>query len=392
MSQALDLNRFILLPELKLLARWHPLKFRTYYKCEKVSDFEVCPKCATKSYSVHDRRWVKIKDSPVRGVGVYLQILKRRFRCPNCKKVFTEPVPGIQKGYRTTQRYRRGVKWACENFADLKRVQKAYACSAWLVYKIFYEQLELKSRERLNDPWPKTIGIDEHSFRRQRGRKEFVTNITDYNNKRFKEIVLGKTRAELERALAYIPGRENVRNVIVDLCDPFKSFAKNFFPNACIIADKFHVLKLLAPALNKRRKEITGDKRKHPARWMLLTSGKRLDYFERRALQLWLNEHPVLNELYHFKEALHGFYRINGYERAKRAFTKMTDRMALSQLPEIKSLRRTLMRWRKEILAYFKTKLTNGKTEGYNNLAKLLQRRAFGFRSFENYRLRLLNM
>jgi transposase len=66
--------------------------------------------------------------------------------------------------------------------------------------------------------------------------------------------------------------------------------------------------------------------------------------------------------------------------------------MALSTLPEIKKLRTTLLKWRVEILNYFLTGLTNGRTEGFNNLAKLLQKRAFGFKSFKNYRLRLLNL
>ena len=69
----------------------------------------------------------------------------------------------------------------------------------------------------------------------------------------------------------------------------------------------------------------------------------------------------------------------------------MTDKMATSTLPEIKTLRKTLLKWREPILAYFFTGLTNARTEGYNNLAKLIQRRAFGYKSFENYRLRLLN-
>ena len=60
-------------------------------------------------------------------------------------------------------------------------------------------------------------------------------------------------------------------------------------------------------------------------------------------------------------------------------------------LPELKTLRRTLMRWRTEILAYFATGLTNGRTEGFNNKAKVVKRRAYGYRSFRNYRLRLLN-
>lgn len=52
------------------------------------------------------------------------------------------------------------------------------------------------------------------------------------------ELVNGRTGAELEAALAHIPGRENVRSVAIDMCDPFKAFAKGFFPNATIVNDK----------------------------------------------------------------------------------------------------------------------------------------------------------
>lgn len=392
MSQLDAISKFVLLPELKFLTRASPHRFRTYYKTEKESEFEVCPKCATPSRSVHDRRWVKIQDQPIRGAGIELRVLKRRFRCPGCKKVFTEPVQGVRKGHRTTERYRRGVRWACENFSDLKRVQRAFKCSSWLVYKIFYEQLELKNRER-QYPWPSTIGIDEHSFKRnkQLGFTEFASMIVDYKNNRIFEVVEGKTADKMTHDLAHIEGRENVKNVIVDLCDPFKKFARDNFPNAEIIADKFHVLRLLTPAINIRRKEITGDKRSNPVRKLLLRSRHRLKYFERSALDKWLEENPTIREVYTFKEALHRFYRIRGFTKASTALTKLTDAMAHSELKEIKTLRKTLMKWRKEILGYFKTGLTNGKTEGYNRLAKLYQYRAFGYRSFKNYRLMLLN-
>ncbi len=49
------------------------------------------------------------------------------------------------------------------------------------------------------------------------------------------------------------------------------------------------------------------------------------------------------------------------------------------------------MRWRREVLAYWQTRATNGMTEGFNGKAKLVKRRAYGYRSFTNYRLRLLN-
>lgn len=387
------LSNFLLCKDLKVINHWFLGRHQTFLKVEKKSQFEVCPKCATKSSSVHDRRWVKIKDAPIRGTGIQLQIRKRRFRCPGCKSVFTEPVSLVRKGFRTTRRYRRDLAWACRNLLDLKKVQRAFKCSSWLVYKVFYEQLERKSREFKNDPWPKTIGIDEHSFKRNKGKgyREFATVVVDYNNKRFKEIVHGKTAAGLSYHLSYIEGRENVRNVVLDMCDPFKKFAREHFPNARITADKFHVLRLLNPAINRRRKEITGDKRSNPVRKLLLMNGSRLEYFQKKALWRWLDVHDAMKEVYFYKEAMHRLYRTKGYGKARRAYIKLLDRMATSELPEIKTLRRTLKKWMEEILNYFLTKLTNARTEGFNNVAKLYQKRAFGYKNFENYRLRLLN-
>lgn len=390
MSQWDSSDNFILLPELKLINFWNPARYRNNYRVKKVSDFEVCPRCAVVCRSVHDRRWVTVKDQPVRGSGIKLHILKRRFRCSNCRKVFTEPVQGVRKGHKTTERFRRGVRWACENFADLKRVSRAFGCSSGLVYKIFYEQLERRARQHQH-PWPKTIGIDEHSFRRGKYGVEYASLIVDYNNKKIFEVCEGKTAVGLQEQLAWIEGRENVKNVVLDMCDAFKKFARDHFPNAELVADKFHVLRLLTPALNVRRKEITGDQRSNPVRKLLLRNAHTLKYFERNALHAWLDEHAVIREVYFYKEALHRFYRTRGYNKASRALIKLTDQMALSELREIKTLRQTLMKWRKEILAYFKTGLTNGRTEGYNRLAKLYQYRAFGYRSFKNYRLRLLN-
>lgn len=388
-------EKFILLPELNLLTHWQQDKFRTNYKCFKESKFEVCPNCATVSTSVHDRRWVKIKDQPLRGSGMELRILKRRFRCHGCKKVFTEPISGVRKGFRTTERYRRGLKWACENFRDLKRAQRAYRCSAWLCNKVFYEQLEIKQRERKNDCWGTRLGIDEHTWRKRHNGvrcTEFASMIVDYDRKRVAEVVNGKTVHNLKEALDYIPGRERVKEVTIDMCDPFKKFVREFFPNAQITADKFHVLRLTNPMINKARTEITGDKRSNPIRKLLLKSRYRLKFFEKSALDQWLDHYPKMKEIYWFKEMLYKFYRTRGFNRASSALTKLTDLMALSSLEEIKKLRKTIMKWRNEILNYFISGLTNARTEGYNRLAKGEQYSSFGVRSFNNYRLRLLNI
>jgi transposase len=391
MLSAQKVTRFLLLPELKLLS-WNKERIAAnIVDTEKESEFEVCPKCATASSTGYDYRLVTLKDAPVRGSSIKLRIRKRRFYCKPCRKPFTEPVQGVTKGQRTTQRYRRTVLWACENFSDLKRVRKAYRCSSGFIYQTLYEQIQLRLKRNLNYPWPTTLGIDEHFFTRRRGRSEFVTVFTDYNNKRLREVAFGKVKVELMAQIAGIEGRENVKNAIIDMSDGYRSLIKEYFPNAQIIADKFHVLRLLTPALNRHRVAIMGDDRKNPVRRLLLRNRNKLIYFERDALDLWLKDKPELREIYYAKEALHSFYRTKGVSRASRGLTRLTDALAHSKLPELKRFRRTLKSWRNEILAYFQDRLTNARTEGFNNVAKLVQKRAYGYKSFENYRLRLLN-
>jgi transposase len=59
--------------------------------------------------------------------------------------------------------------------------------------------------------------------------------------------------------------------------------------------------------------------------------------------------------------------------------------------PELLRLARTLDAWTEELLAYFTTgRLSNGSTEAINLLIKRIKRVGFGFRNFDNYRLRLL--
>ena len=386
------LLRRLLLPELKFQRSWRKPGTGTLgVEAEKQSAMEVCPRCATPSRSVYDHRSVRLRDSPLRDLAVRLIVRKRRFSCRPCGRPFTEPVPGVIPGYRSTERFRRSLLWACENFSDLTQVRRAYHCSSGYLYKALYTQLELERRKRLY-PWPAVVGLDEHFFRRGRGGfRQFVSMVVDFKNRRLFELVEGRTVAEMEAALSHIPGRENVRHVVIDMCDPYRSFASRYFPNARLVADKFHVLRLLSPAINRRRRLIEGDRRSAALRRLLLRSRYRLEFAERLALDQWLRNHPELRALYEAKEAMHSLYRTRGRERAKGALAALTDRLAASNLPELQTLRRTLIRWRQEILEHFATGLTNGRTEGFNNKAKLVKKRAYGYRSFRNYRLRLLN-
>ena len=120
-------------------------------------------------------------------------------------------------------------------------------------------------------------------------------------------------------------------------------------------------------------------------------SRKNLTYFERTALEDFLKRYPDMHELYLWKERLHSFYRMLGYGRAYEAYKKLVDDMSVSFLPEIRTLRKTLLKWKEEVLNYFSSRLTNARLEGFNCKASVLKRRAYGYRNPQNYRIQLLN-
>lgn len=383
------ISNFLLHKELKLI----DFAGNNLWRCKKVSEHEVCPKCASLAKTVYDHRWVKIRDEPLRGAHITLLVLKRRFYCKSCKKPFTEPLPGVLPRRRTTQRFRAAVMSACEKYSDLSRVRKDFKVSSDFIYSAYYEKLILKRRMSQGSPWPSKIGLDEHSYGKRKDCRatQFITSIVNHSKRNLFDVVIGKSQAELEMALSHIPGRENVQWVTIDMCDPYRNFIRSNFKNARIVADKFHVLRLLSPALLRKRKEISGTRADLRAKRLLLCSAKNLRYNERTAIHNFIAKYPHMAELYQWKERLHCFYRIKGHYKAYKAFKKIVDDMSFSLLPEIRTLRNTLLKWKDEILNYFYSNLTNGILEGFNNKASLLKRRAYGYKNPQNYRLQLLN-
>lgn len=384
------LTHFLLLSKLSLVDLVRKPK-RIIFFCETNTSTIWCPHCGLECFKIHDRRTVHIKDAPLGNKQKILIIKKKRFRCCDCKKVITEKIDGIRKSARLTERFQRNLLYTCTKFASLKDAKKHLRVGNKTLYERNYKQLDLEWRKRKNNPWPKSIGIDEHSFLRNKkyGRREFVTLVVDHNNKRVKEILPSRDIHSLKHQLAYIPGRENVKNITMDLSSIYRSFAREFFPKAKIVADKFHVIRLPNRLLDIYRNKQFKNKRLRLRNYLLMNSQK-MDYWKRREFQEELKKYPELNEIYWVKESIHKMYRCKGRKWASKSLTKLTDKLALSKIPELKTLRKTLVSWRNEILNYFESRLTNARTEGFNTVCKQLQKRAYGYRSFYNYRLRVL--
>ena len=68
-------------------------------------------------------------------------------------------------------------------------------------------------------------------------------------------------------------------------------------------------------------------------------------------------------------------------------FLELIEQLNASPL---KRLARTLSSWLEPIVAMWRFSRSNGITEGFHTKMEMMTRRAYGFRNFDNYRLRVL--
>ena len=386
-----NLAEFFLPKELKFVASKSYRNGFMWEVVKKRNSFEICPKCRTPA-SVHcGKVSVTVREAPIREKPLWLKIEKHKYYCKTCRKPFTENVECVWPKRRTTHHFRKAVAGDCENYTNLSLVRKHHYCSSGFIYKVHYDLLKTKYSTRKNLSWPTVLGIDEHFFSRRKGFTEFTTVFCDLKKRRLFEMCLGKDKKSIIEQMNHIAGRENVKVVVIDMSNSYRSLIKEFFPNAIIIADKFHMLRLMTPALLKTRKQIHGHRQDLQRRRLLLKNREDLDYFVRSDVDSYLKKHPELDELYRIKERLREIYRCRGFKKAKINLERLINQMTLSSLEPVQRLRNTLIKWKTEVLNYFENKWTNGFTEATNGSAKALQRRARGYKNFVNYRLKTLN-
>lgn len=153
------LARLVSLPELQVTyvdgrsqPGWLIISF------ESISQVRACPHCAGLCESVYDHRWSKCLDSPIRELKVKLKIHKKRYWCSQCRRIFTEPLHGIFKGARLTERLRRNILWCCSRYQSLLAIAKTMGCSDTTVRKSFYAHLRLHFKRHLTTGFQRELG------------------------------------------------------------------------------------------------------------------------------------------------------------------------------------------------------------------------------------------
>jgi transposase len=346
--------------------------------------------CRPRSKGRYERR---VKHLDLFGRPTILAVLCRRFLCPDCGKSFVQSLPGIRPGKRTSEALRERIYHHHEDGVCVAKLAQIQHIGEATVERIHAQFTERKAIERRSTDCPFVLGIDEHSLHK---KQRFATTFCDLKNRKVFDIAPGKSEAELEPFLRGLKGREKVRVVCIDMSSSYRAIVRKWFPNAKIVADRFHVIRLvmhhllklgrsLYPVLNWKRSWLN----------LLRTRMDRLSPEQLLQLKAVLRDHPGLAGIHAMKEKLCHLLCLktqspDSCQGHIQTLLNYIQELRRDGLDYAVTLASTLSSWTEEIVRMWRFTRNNGVTEGFHRKMKLIQRRAYGFKSFPNYRRRVI--
>ncbi len=187
----------------------------------------------------------------------------------------------------------------------------------------------------------------------------------------------------------------------MDMSTLFKSIVSVCFPKAEIVADKFHVQRLVNWAFEDIRKDVqkyfAKQRRiyfKHSKTLLLKNMDELTEkQFEQVSHMLELSDR--LAKAYYLMQEFRKVLNSDTVEEAKLNLSNWYMHVGVTDENDFKRFHAcvyTFTTWQHEILNAFSTGLSNGYTEGCNNRIKVIKRAAYGFRNFKRFRKRILHI
>ncbi len=360
-----------------------------YHVYAEVSNLPgVCTACGSDRLIGHGRNEQVIRDLPTHGKRLAIYVDTRRWRCRSCGKTFMEALPAINAKRGMTDRL---VRWIGQQ--SLKRTFASIGDDTGLdektIRNIFRDHInELEEQFRFETP--KWMGIDEiHIINKPRC---VVSNI---QNNTIVDMLHNRNKDTVSKYLTRMPNRDKVQYVAMDMWAPYRDAVQAVLPEASIVIDKFHVVRMANDAMEKARKGLRAEltlKQKRGLmhdRFVMLKRKRDLSDEERLNLDGWTKNYPALGEAYRLKEDFFGVYEAKSPEDAGRRFEAWRDGILTEIRPYYADLIRAFQNWRPFILNYFAHPVTNAYTESLNSLIRVMNRLGRGY-SFEALRAKIL--
>lgn len=192
-----------------------------------------------------------------------------------------------------------------------------------------------------------------------------------------------------------------VKAVAMDMSPAYQKAVSEALPNAQIVFDRFHLMKLFNAQIDELRREMQREAREKlhkevlkGTRWILLKNSDHLDKTrnERERLEEALRINKPLATAYYLKEDLRQLWEQKDKAAAKTFLQDWIARAETSGIQRLKKFARTLAIHRSGILAWYDYRISTGALEGTNNKIQTMKRQAYGFRDMDFFKLKILGI
>jgi transposase len=360
---------------------------------EPKQDPSCCARCGGSKLHSKGRYRRRVKHLRSFGSPVELVVECRRFQCLECRRSFVQPLPGIRSGRHSSEPLREHIYLRHEEGTCVSRLAQLVEMGSATIERIYHQFTARRARERRDWQCPVVLGIDEHTL--HKGCR-FATTLCDLRNHSVFDVVEGKGPKELEPFLASLQGRERVRVICIDMSSTYRSLIRRYFPNARIVADRFHVIRIVHHHFLALMRSIAPELKNHRG-WLaaLRKRPERLTERQRQRRDELFAGYPAFVPIYEQMQALCNLLRAKHRKKSEcrplaEQLLYTIEQLRKSGFAPLATLAHTLSSWSEEIACMWRFTKNNGITEGFHRKMKLIQRRAYGFRNFNNYRLRVL--
>jgi transposase len=247
----------------------------------------------------------------------------------------------------------------------------------------------------------KRLGIDEIALRK--GQKDFVVVLVDLDSHKLIGMAESRKQENVKQVLESW-GSEVLQQIVevsIDLSGNYKGLVNKILPLADIVADRFHVMKLVNQELNAARNAVIKTNEEHQnsaesarvkealkhSKYALLKPEAELTQKQQIKLEEVKAISPILASMHQQKEAFRAIFETA--DNWRDGTLRLLDWLGEAQENFQKSVG-TICRWFGEVTGYFENRTTSGAVEGINNKLKLIKRSGYGFRNFEKFQLRCL--
>jgi transposase len=388
------------LPEFEIINEWIE-ENRHVAEVKKDSNHERCPYCGFVSNRIHDRRSRFVRDLLVLDKPLYLKVNIVRFRCMNCKEVFSQSFDSINPNQHQTVRFREFLYNQCYS-STIQQVSRRLNIPYSTVERIYYSvarekaiehQTQLRRQAAIGDEVT-IIGIDEIAIRKNH---IYETVLVDLQHGGVIGMTHHRTFESTVQLLKFhsVLSVANVKTIVLDMWEPFHKAIKALFPKVTVVIDKYHVVQKVNQALDQVRKELQPNliKKLNPfkkGRFLLLKRFEDLNEDQLLRLNKLLDQSFELTKAYYLKESFRDIYMGSDPVMARKRMISWIQEAQSTGFKPFQEVAKTIHKWLDPILCYFDLKYTNARTEGTNHKIKNIKRRAYGYRNVDRFRLRVM--